>query len=293
MKLVKCRILALVLTLVILTSSAASAHAHSGKTDSSGGHYDSSTGTYHYHHGFSAHQHRDIDGDGVVDCPYYFDDKTGQNSGTSGNSRNGVSKNEDTDDSLLQMGFIIALIVIAVLAVKLREKYAEIELCRDCLRDSEHRVSELTALSKQNSADIDSKTQELNKANQRIENLSSRLFNSEKRYYELLYRGKTRAEIADAPAGSFIGADELPCTKIGIDDIHKWGKYTVFFAINGTCYHRQCGCSGAFFAENVVHVEKRLKPCLKCASCGFDLAWFHRYICAMEMVKKYSVKLRE
>lgn len=61
------------------------AYAHSGKTDADGGHTDSSTGEYHYHHGYPAHQHSDLDGDGILDCPYKFDDKTGS-SGTNGNS---------------------------------------------------------------------------------------------------------------------------------------------------------------------------------------------------------------
>lgn len=57
-----------------------SASAHPGRTDANGGHYDSSTGEYHYHHGYPAHQHTN----GV--CPYDFDDKTGQNSGSSSSS---------------------------------------------------------------------------------------------------------------------------------------------------------------------------------------------------------------
>jgi hypothetical protein len=52
------------------------AYAHSGGTDSKGGHYNRSTGEYHYHHGYSAHQHKDMDGDGKLDCPYEFDDST-------------------------------------------------------------------------------------------------------------------------------------------------------------------------------------------------------------------------
>lgn len=46
--------------------------AHSGRTDSNGGHWDRSTGQYHYHHGHPAHQHYDMDGDGILDCPYTF-----------------------------------------------------------------------------------------------------------------------------------------------------------------------------------------------------------------------------
>lgn len=54
--------------------------AHPGRTDSSGGHYDRSTGEYHYHHGYPAHEHSDMDGDGILDCPYLFEDKTGSSS---------------------------------------------------------------------------------------------------------------------------------------------------------------------------------------------------------------------
>lgn len=53
--------------------------AHSGRTDGNGGHYDRSTGKYHYHHGYSAHDHWDMDGDGVIDCPYNYNDKTNHN----------------------------------------------------------------------------------------------------------------------------------------------------------------------------------------------------------------------
>lgn len=64
--------------------------AHPGRTDGSGGHTDHSTGEYHYHHGYSAHDHYDMDDDGLVDCPYDFNDKTGHSSG-SGNSSSGNS----------------------------------------------------------------------------------------------------------------------------------------------------------------------------------------------------------
>ena len=50
------------------------ASAHSGRTDGSGGHWNRSTGEYHYHHGYSAHDHYDMDGDGIADCPYDFKD---------------------------------------------------------------------------------------------------------------------------------------------------------------------------------------------------------------------------
>lgn len=67
--------------LVVLVLMAAPAIAHPGGTDGKGGHTDRSTGVYHYHHGYEAHQHED----GV--CPYDFDDKTGEGSGSSSGRR--------------------------------------------------------------------------------------------------------------------------------------------------------------------------------------------------------------
>lgn len=75
------RFLAFVFAFLLLISPAAL--AHSGGTDANGGHYDRSTGEYHYHHGYPEHQHYDMNGDGVVDCPYNFDDQTGRKSGGS------------------------------------------------------------------------------------------------------------------------------------------------------------------------------------------------------------------
>ncbi len=83
------RWLILILVLFIVSCLPFFAAAHPGKTDANGGHYDRETGEYHYHHGHPAHDHYDIDGDGIIDCPYNFVDKTGQNSGgrSSGSKR--------------------------------------------------------------------------------------------------------------------------------------------------------------------------------------------------------------
>lgn len=66
--------------LVIVSLFLIASFAHGGKTDSRGGHDDRNSGEYHYHHGYPAHDHYDIDGDGTIDCPYNFDDKTDHNS---------------------------------------------------------------------------------------------------------------------------------------------------------------------------------------------------------------------
>lgn len=62
---------------MLFTLTCTVAFAHAGKTDSKGGHYDYSTGEYHYHHGYPAHKHTN------GKCPYDFDDKTGESSGSS------------------------------------------------------------------------------------------------------------------------------------------------------------------------------------------------------------------
>ena len=75
----KCKMRKILIILMILPSIAFSVYAHPGRTDAKGGHSNHSTGEYHYHHGYSAHTHYDINGDGSIDCPYDFDDKTSHN----------------------------------------------------------------------------------------------------------------------------------------------------------------------------------------------------------------------
>ena len=63
------RLLIASLCLLMLLALVPPAFAHPGDTDENGGHYDRSTGKYHFHHGYHAHQHYDIDGDGIDECP--------------------------------------------------------------------------------------------------------------------------------------------------------------------------------------------------------------------------------
>lgn len=69
--------------------------AHEGRTDSNGGHIDSGSGEYHYHHGYPAHAHFDMNGDGVIDCPYDFDDQTNYSSDSSSSGSSGSRPDSD------------------------------------------------------------------------------------------------------------------------------------------------------------------------------------------------------
>lgn len=117
------RLLAFLLAFLLLLSP--TVLAHSGKTDAHGGHYDRSTGEYHYHHGYPAHQHYDMDGDGVADCPYDFDDKTDHSSRSDSGSSHAVQstprpspqKSDDSKAKHISAGEIVALVILAPIVV--------------------------------------------------------------------------------------------------------------------------------------------------------------------------------
>ena len=83
--------------LLFIILSAVTVYAHPGRTDSSGGH-NSSDG-YHWHHGYPAHNHSDLDGDGVKEyCPYDHDDATDhKNTGSYSTKSSSDSTADDVD----------------------------------------------------------------------------------------------------------------------------------------------------------------------------------------------------
>lgn len=117
------RLLAFLLAFLLLLSP--TVLAHSGKTDANGGHYDRSTGEYHYHHGYPAHQHYDMDGDGVADCPYDFDDKTDHSSRSDSGSSHAVQstprpspqKSDDSKTKHISVGGIVAAAILVPIFV--------------------------------------------------------------------------------------------------------------------------------------------------------------------------------
>lgn len=117
------QLLAFLLAFLLLLSP--TVLAHSGKTDSNGGHYDRSTGEYHYHHGYPAHQHYDMDGDGIIDCPYDFDDKTDHSSRSDSGSSHAVQstprpspqKSDGSKAKHISVGGIIAAAILVPIFV--------------------------------------------------------------------------------------------------------------------------------------------------------------------------------
>lgn len=117
------RLLAFLLAFLLLLSP--TVLAHSGKTDANGGHYDRSTGEYHYHHGYPAHQHYDMDGDGIIDCPYDFDDQTdhssrsdsGSSHAVQGTPRPSPQKSDDSKAKHISVGGIVAAAILVPIFV--------------------------------------------------------------------------------------------------------------------------------------------------------------------------------
>ena len=102
---------------LLILSLSISALAHSGRTDINGGHTVSKTGEYHYHHGYPAHDHYDMDGDGIKDCPYNSDDKTNHNSGSSNSSATGKTgtTNGAADSKNRSLFGVVVIGIIALL----------------------------------------------------------------------------------------------------------------------------------------------------------------------------------
>lgn len=111
------RLFIILLCLLCLTTPVC---AHPGDTDENGGHIDHTTGEYHYHHGYPAHDHYDIDGDGILDCPHYFDD-------ISDSSVNHPSDSSDNQDhgctSFIDLLFGILDAILISVALGLASSY--------------------------------------------------------------------------------------------------------------------------------------------------------------------------
>lgn len=257
----KNRILAFALCAHLLCSAA---YAHSGRTDGNGGHYDRSTGEYHYHHSYPAHQHYDMDGDGIIDCPYDFDVRTGRNSGgSSGGSKksSGQStfvtptptpapkKKGITVPPMLVLGFCAIPIGATVLIVICAPIYALVDR-------------------------IVKKRQE----------------KKEKAECTALYAGKAITDLVDIPRGSSIGADGLPRSGGG----GKWGAlYTFYVTETGKTYHRKYGCSHARLARNAYNIraDTRLHPCRRCKPELPDMTWVEQYKTVKHNAEKFGVQV--
>lgn len=267
------RLILFAVALIMLCSLTVPVLAHSGKTDGDGGHYDNEAGEYHYHHGYPAHDHYDMDSDGYEDCPYDFDDRTGWNSGST--DSNHVSsyvslpkedetvKHDSGGETMPLSTFVLVCIgfAIAILCAVLRVRSAN---------------------------------NDLEESQRKIDALTKEVFDSQKRYYQLVYGNKTLAEIMSAPKGCGVDSLDMPYCFTRPGDKREWGDYTVFISTYGKCYHSYKGCSGAYIPKNATHLNSKLyAPCHRCNPSFPNLAWFEQYKAHMEIIRKYDIKLKD
>lgn len=291
--------LAFLCVLALLFFSSSTVMAHPGRTDFSGGHTDHSTGEYHYHHGFSAHQHEDIDGDGILDCPYEFVDKTGENSGTSShdnsNSSFYESSNEDVQDvpvisdakpytkeslpTISEDSCMEDTYVSESPKTKFKLRYVLIPLAVALIATL--KIWYTIASKKAAKLEAERKAREL------------AIWNEERAKYELMYGGKDLLELVGAPEHCYIAPDGKPASHIGDD---KWGDgYSFYTTYSGSKYHLKT-CRYAYGtsdtnAYDIEHSKYRcLNPCAVCKPIMADLSWYEEYLKIKAIKEKYNIE---
>lgn len=253
------RFIGLLLTAVLLCVPA---FAHSGRTDANGGHYESATGEYHYHHGYPAHQHYDMDGDGIVDCPYEFDNQTGKNSGSSSSgekreTNNAVFASENSEKNEGGSNWLTVMLSILVYPAGFFALCFLFSL-PGIIRDRKK-------------------------------------YKIEKELYTSQYAGKSMEQLVHIPPGSSIGTDGLPrSARAG----GKWGsEYTFYVTKSGHAYHRKYGCSGARDPVNAYDLKRYImrgrykwfKPCGRCKPTFPNWGWVDQYKEIERIKKKYKI----
>ena len=290
------------------------ARFHPGSTDSKGGHNDHSTGEYHYHHGYPAHQHEDLDGDGVLDCPYDFKDKTGQNSGglsngTSGNTTRGGYEypkptpsarpsSEKLFDSfwdiisyIFQCLFALGILSMFVLPIVCEIKKKKAEKTRFIRYQQEENKRQEQRLKDE------AKQRQVEEAQEKIKRLQAeQQFIKEKNEYSALYAGKSLLEACNAPDGCYISEDGLPASRSGLID--RWGSEYTFYVSRSRKYH-EASCRYGVNGEAVnaftlredlkTRIYYRKSPCGLCKPVLPDLSWYDEYLRIKAIVIKYQI----
>lgn len=270
MRKLRCFLLTLFAALMFTLSTVTIALAHPGRTDANGGHTDSSTGEYHYHHGYSAHQHYDIDGDGLPDCPYNFDDKTGQSSGSSSNSSSGSSSSgivysgssSSGSHTTANRGELSLFLKILLLV------FFGLPLCYGIAAVGAGIVFGIIAWIKRKRCEKER-------------------FAAEKSEYEKMYAGKDALSLVSVPSGDGVDLNGNPCSQ----GTGEWGsKYTFYVCPNRKTLHKTRGCSGACHPINAASARHGYVTCKRCKPELPDLSWYTEYRRITSIKKKYRIE---
>lgn len=290
------------------------AQLHPGSTDSKGGHIDNSTGEYHYHHGYPAHQHEDLDGDGVLDCPYDFVDKTGENSGgpssstTRGRNEYLMPTPSPTPSpqrsfrKLLNIlgnilaGFLQCLWALGALSMFVIPIVCEIKK-KKAEKDRFIRYQQEEKARREQERKEENERRQKEEAQQNIKRLQAeQQFIKERNKYFSLYAGKSLLEACNAPVGCYISDDGLPASRTGLID--KWGSKYTFYVSRSRKYHKaSCMHGKNGEAINAFTLREDLKsrvyyqksPCGLCKPVLPDLSWYDEYLRIKAIVINYRI----
>ena len=267
-------VVAAALIVVFFSLITANAYAHQGRTDAAGGHTNHSTGDYHYHHGYSAHEHYDMNGDGILDCPYDFKDKTNSDSGKTDLPQSNPKteniyhyKTEEVRYVPSIIWFVIAslcaiiVFLVALIRKKTKELADQIEKFRISANEEFLFVRDgVTAI------------------NAALEELHGE---------DYLY------EIFGAPVGDYVDEYILPHSS-GEDD-----RYTFYMGGNprygNPKYHTKCCMYGKInYPINAVSIKKDrfLEPCGVCRPTLPDTEWVNKYGKCKALLKKYAFSMK-
>lgn len=255
--------------LIVAYSLNISVFAHSGKTDGAGGHYDRDSGDYHYHHGYSAHEHYDMDGDGIKDCPYNFDDKT-NHSITTNNADGGdnmPNANSNVPTWIIFLILVMAITSVAMIGIIITKRKKVNEQQTEIIRLNS-RISDLDRGLK------DKENRCMAPYLERINDLTSQVSLLKKQVEEAQAKLSKKQQIIEGmeqlPTGIEFAEDGLPIFWKKRDD-KPYGDYTVFRSPKSKVYHTDRFCAPySAKREHIFNVINKGVPCKKCAEGFFE-----------------------
>lgn len=269
------------LVLILMAVLCMPASAHPGGTDSNGGHFDRSTGKYHYHHGYPAHDHYDTDGDGEIDCPYDFIDKSNRG-GSGGNSSSGSGSydynyyrgyhagNQHGYEEGYEAGYA------AGYEKGLADGKAEAEKEFDAKLEQDRKSTTFGSvlLCALIGIPIGLYLNSVSLGKQRKALRDSYL--ADMRNYKESVAAQYNIAVIEAVTGKDTASIGIPsdvelqltCTPtIGnTSPVRPFGDYTVYITKDGSRYHSRYRCSGAVIPKHCFELPSTYMPCKTCAS---------------------------
>lgn len=226
-----------------------------------------------------------MDGDGDVDCPYNFDDKTGQNSGSSSSSstpKPAVTPRPTATPEPEATPWETALDILSALLYCVAWFLPFLAL-----------VGILAGVG--TLIEIASKKKRQKKA-EAEERKRREIYEQEKKQYEPLYSGKQLSDLVQIPDGSSLSSDILPVS----DGDGRWGSLYTFY-ISAQKYHRgNCRYAKKCIAINAYSLakgdtlqyrapKKPRTPCSVCKPVLPDIAWVDECRKIDAIKKKYGI----